>query len=50
MYGTTELSGGGAVLAATGLATGSMVLAAVGIALAGIAVWLLVRKPGKHRP
>ncbi|WP_146070846.1 LPXTG cell wall anchor domain-containing protein [Arthrobacter sp. B1805] len=50
MYGASETTAGGAVLAATGLATGSMVLAAVGLLLAGLAMMALLRRPGQHRP
>lgn len=50
MYGTTEFSASGGVLAATGLATGSLILAGIGLFLAGIACWALVRKNGKNKP
>lgn len=50
MYGNTEITAAGGALAATGMATGAYVLAAVGIILAGVALWMLIRKPGRNRP
>lgn len=50
MYGTTEMSASGAVLASTGLAMGSYVLAGIGLIFAGIAVIMLVKKNSKNRP
>lgn len=50
MYGAQETTAGGAILATAGLSTGAWVLATVGLVLAGLALWALVRKPGKHRP
>lgn len=50
MYGTTEVSASGAVLATTGLAMGSYILAGVGLVLAGIAIIMLVKKHSKNRP
>jgi hypothetical protein len=50
MYGASETSAGGAVLAATGLASGSMVLAGVGLVLSGLAAIALLRPAGAHRP
>lgn len=50
MYGTTEISASGGVLAATGLAIGAYALAGIGLILVGAALYMLVRKPGKNRP
>lgn len=51
MYGT-DAAAGSSALAATGMAlnTGSVFLAAVGLVLAGVAVWLLARRPSKVKP
>jgi len=48
MYGATTTAG--ASLAVTGTAIGSWWLAGVGLLLAGVALVLLFRKPGKVKP
>lgn len=51
MYGS-ETSVSTVALAATGvgLSIGSLFLAGVGLILAGVAVWLLIRKESKVKP
>lgn len=51
MYGT-DAAVSSTALAATGmgLAIGSWFLAGVGLVLAGIAIWLLVRREGETKP
>lgn len=54
MYGAQEVaaaaSGTGGTLAVTGMATGWWLLAAAGAVFLVLGAWLLLRKPGEHRP
>ena len=51
MYGSAEgTSAAGAMLAVTGMTTASWVLGAIGGAFLLFGLYLLLRKPGKHKP